>query len=87
MDLKRSKQLLPRWLATIVARFLERQMRRAVANGRKPILTPAQFKFLLLNLDFSIEKAKRELGYRPRFSFDQGMNETLKWYRQNRASI
>jgi nucleoside-diphosphate-sugar epimerase len=87
MGLKRSKQLLPRWLAAIVARILERQMRRAVANGKKPILTPAQFKFLLLNLDFSIEKAKRELGYRPRFSFDQGMNETLKWYRQNRASI
>jgi nucleoside-diphosphate-sugar epimerase len=58
-------------------------MRRAVANGRKPFITPAQYKFLLLNLDFSIEKAKRELGYVPRFSFDQGMQETVAWYRQN----
>jgi nucleoside-diphosphate-sugar epimerase len=85
MGLKRSKQLLPGWLAAGVARVLERQMRRAIAKGRKPILTPAQFKFLLLNLDFSIEKAKRELAYQPRFSFDQGMKETLAWYRQNRA--
>jgi 2-alkyl-3-oxoalkanoate reductase len=85
MGLKRSKQLLPRWLAAGVAEILERQMRRAVNNGRKPILTPAQFKFLLLNLDFSIEKAKRELGYKPRFSFDQAMQKTLEWYRQNRV--
>jgi nucleoside-diphosphate-sugar epimerase len=83
MGLKRSKQVLPRWLAALVARVLERQMRRAVANGRKPFITPAQYKFLLLNLDFSIEKAKRELGYVPRFSFDQGMQETVAWYRQN----
>jgi len=83
MELPRSKQMLPRWLAGIVVRLLERQMRRAVARGRQPILTPAQFKFLLLNLDFSIEKAKRELGYNPRFSFDQGMRETLAWYKQN----
>jgi nucleoside-diphosphate-sugar epimerase len=83
MGLSRSKQILPRWLAAIVVRQLERQMRRAIAKGKKPLVTPAQFKFLLLNLDFSIEKAKRELGYRPRFTFDEGMRETLAWYRQN----
>lgn len=83
MGLPRSKQILPRWLAAVVVRFLKRQMRRAVARGKNPLLTPAQFKFLLLNLDFSIEKAKQELGYRPRFSFDLGMRETLAWYRQN----
>jgi 2-alkyl-3-oxoalkanoate reductase len=83
MGLPRSKQLLPRWLAGVVARLLERRMRRALARGKQPLITPAQFKFLLLNLDFSIEKAKRELRYRPRFTFDQGMRETLAWYRQN----
>jgi nucleoside-diphosphate-sugar epimerase len=83
MGLPRSKQRLPRWLAGIVARVLERRMRRADARGKQPIITPAQFKFLLLNLDFSIEKAKRELGYRARFTFDQGMRETLAWYKQN----
>jgi nucleoside-diphosphate-sugar epimerase len=83
MSLPRSKQMLPRWLAGIVARMLERRMRRAVARGKQALITPAQFKFLLLNLDFSIEKAKRELGYRPRFTFDQGMRETLAWYKQN----
>jgi nucleoside-diphosphate-sugar epimerase len=83
MGLPRSKQLLPRRLAALVVRLLERQMRRAVARGKTPLITPAQFKFLLLNLDFSIEKAKRELGYQPRFTFEQGMRETLAWYRKN----
>jgi len=58
-------------------------MLRALAQGKQPIITPAQYKFLLLNLDFSIEKANRELGYRPRFTFDEGMRETLAWYKQN----
>jgi nucleoside-diphosphate-sugar epimerase len=83
MGLPRSKQILPRWLAAILVRLLERQMRRAVARDKNPLLTPAQFKFLLLNLDFSIEKAKRELGYQPRVTFDEGMRETLAWYKQN----
>ena len=38
---------------------------------------------MALNLDFSIDKAKRELGYRPRVGFDEGIQETMAWYRQN----
>ena len=57
-------------------------MHRAGPN-RKPWLTPAKYKFLLLNLDFSIAKARRELGYGPRIRFDQGIQETMAWYKQN----
>jgi 2-alkyl-3-oxoalkanoate reductase len=35
-----------------------------------------------LNLDFSIEKAKRELGYRPRVPFEEGMRLTTDWYKR-----
>jgi nucleoside-diphosphate-sugar epimerase len=83
MGLTKSKQLLPRWFAAIVVRLLRRHMVRALAAGRKPLISPAQFKFLLLNLDFSIEKARRELGYRPRYTFDQGIRLTTEWYKQN----
>lgn len=31
----------------------------------------------------SIEKAKTLLGYKPQFSFDQGLQEALKWYWEN----
>ena len=32
---------------------------------------------ILNNLDFSIEKAKRDLGYRPRVTFDDAIGEAL----------
>ncbi len=76
---------LPRRLAALVVRVLRWQgLRKPSRKGRQAWLPPAQYKFLLLNLDFSIEKAKRELGYRPPFTFDQGMAETIAWYKQNR---
>ena len=46
-----------------------------------PRLTQGRLKFLGLNLDFSIEKAKRELGYRPRSAFDEAMRRTTEWYK------
>lgn len=82
LGLRKSKQVLPRWLAAVVVWVLRRQIIRAGATGKPPI-THAQFKFLLLNLDFSIEKAKRELGYQPRVSFDDGIRRTMAWYRDN----
>ena len=56
---------LPLWLARLLAWNMERQARRSNAP-HAPRLTQARLKFLGLNLDFSVEKAKRELGYQPR---------------------
>ncbi len=84
LDLPLPHQRLPRRLAALVVRLLRWQGLRAERKGRTALLPPARYKFLLLNLDFSIEKAKRELGYRPPYTFDQGMAETIAWYKQNR---
>jgi nucleoside-diphosphate-sugar epimerase len=48
-------------------------------RGRKtpPILTHGQIKFLTQNLDYSIAKAKRVLGYRPRVDFQEGIVAAL----------
>lgn len=73
---------VPLWVARPLARWLEARARRAGA-ATAPMLTQARVKFLGLDLDFSIEKAKRELGYRPRFAFDEGMRQTVAWYGQN----
>jgi nucleoside-diphosphate-sugar epimerase len=72
---------VPMWLAKPLARMMERKARKRGAT-EPPRLTQARLKFLGYNLGFSIEKAKRELGYRPVKSFDQGMTETIAWYRQ-----
>jgi nucleoside-diphosphate-sugar epimerase len=83
LDLPLPRQRLPRRVAALAVRLLRWQARRAIRKGRKPWLTPAQHKFMLLDLDFSIDKAQRELGYRPRYTFDQGIAETIAWYKQN----
>jgi nucleoside-diphosphate-sugar epimerase len=82
LGLPRPRQKLPRWLAAIVSRVLRRLIIRAGPSG-KFRLTFAQYKFMQLNLDFSIEKARRELGYGPPVRFDAAMSETMAWYRQN----
>jgi len=32
---------------------------------------------------YSVAKAKRELGYRPRYDLKTGLKEAIEWYRQN----
>jgi nucleoside-diphosphate-sugar epimerase len=73
---------VPLWAARIMAWWMESGARRK-NSPKPPRLTQARLKLFGLNLDFSIEKAKRELGYRPRWSFDEGMAQTLAWYKQN----
>jgi nucleoside-diphosphate-sugar epimerase len=82
LNLPLPHQRLPRWLAGPVVRVLYRHGVWATRRGRSAVLPPAQYKFMVLNLDFSTEKARRELGYRPRYTFDQGMAETIAWYKQ-----
>ena len=57
--------------------------RSAKMGGAKkaPLFNFTRLKFMGLNLDFSIEKAKRELGYQPRVSFDEAIGETMDWYK------
>jgi nucleoside-diphosphate-sugar epimerase len=72
---------VPLWVARIAASWMERAARRR-GDDQPPRLTQGRLKFLGLNLDFSIEKAKRELGYRPRVGFEEAMKETTEWYKR-----
>jgi len=75
---------VPLWFARIIAWGMERQARKKNA-AKAPRLTQARLKFLGLNLDFSIDKAKRELGYRPSVSFERGMEQTVAFYKNGSA--
>jgi nucleoside-diphosphate-sugar epimerase len=82
LGLEKPTRSVPVWLARIIAWYMERQARRTGAS-EPPRLTQARLKLFGLNLDYSIDKAKRELGYRPRVPFNQAIAETIAWYRQN----
>jgi nucleoside-diphosphate-sugar epimerase len=84
MGLPHPRLTPPMWLAKIVTWTAEGIARLRGAT-EAPRFNFASLKFLGLNLDFSIDKARRELGYRPRVSFDDGIAETMAWYKQTLA--
>jgi len=68
-----------------VARFLAKVMEgtwRLLGKTEAPLLSNARIKFLGLNLDFCIDKAKRDLGYDPQISFADGMKQAIDWCRE-----
>ena len=67
---------VPEWLARLLVRPIERLARLRGAT-EAPLLTGARIKFMTLNLDYSIAKAKRVLGYEPQVDFRQGIHEAL----------
>ena len=72
----------PKSVPVPIARMLVAVVERlAKLRGAKeaPFVTRASIKFLNQNLDFSIEKAKRVLGFDPRDDFQDGMAEALAW--------
>jgi len=67
---------VPEWLARSIVKPIEALARLKRAN-EAPMLTQARIKFLTLNLDFSIAKAKQLLGFQPRVDFQDGIREAL----------
>jgi len=67
---------VPEWLAQLLVRPIERIAR---LRGRQttPPLTNNMIRYMTYNLDFSIEKAKRELGYEPKVDFREGIRVAL----------
>jgi nucleoside-diphosphate-sugar epimerase len=75
----------PLWLARLVTWSAEAIAKRKGAT-EAPNFNFTRLKFMGYNLDFSIDKARRELGYQPRVNFDDAMAETMAWYRSEALS-
>lgn len=83
--LERPKRSVPLPVAKIAAFFME-GIARLVGAKEAPRITQARIKFLGLNLDFSIAKARRELGYQPRVKFDDALEETITWWKTHQKA-
>ena len=55
----------------------------AKLNGKPPIATRQNIASTVWDRQFSIEKAKRELGYTPNVNFREGIFETVNWFKNN----
>ncbi len=73
---------VPLGVAKTMAKVIEGFARMRGAK-KAPILTQARIKFLGLNLGFSCEKLKKELGYKPTVQFADGMPAAVKWVLEN----
>lgn len=80
LNLPRPKMSIPLGLARFLARWRESVYRRK-NKPYPPRITHGTLKFAGLNLDFSIAKARTQLGYNPQIGFEAGMAEALNWYR------
>ncbi len=80
MNLKHPWRTPPYWLAWIITWICEKQARLR-GTPKAPLFNFTRWKFIALNLEFSIEKAKAQLGYTPKVSFADGIAETMAWYK------
>lgn len=59
---------------------------RLLGKQEAPLLSSARIKFLGLNLDYSIDKARRLLSYDPPTDFTDAMRTTIAWCREARLT-
>jgi nucleoside-diphosphate-sugar epimerase len=54
----------------------------AARSKTTPPLNVTRMKFLYYNQHYSIEKARRELGYAPTFDYARGLRQSVRWARR-----
>jgi nucleoside-diphosphate-sugar epimerase len=72
------KTYIPYWLAmtaAIVMEFIWKLFRIKM----RPLLTTYTVTNLGSKFRFSIDKAQRELGWKPRITYREGFRKTMKW--------
>jgi nucleoside-diphosphate-sugar epimerase len=70
---------VPQWLGRVIATGMEIVSK---FTGKPPKITREAINYLIRQSHFSIEKARRELGYQPRLSLEEGMKLTEQWLRE-----
>jgi nucleoside-diphosphate-sugar epimerase len=71
---------IPLGLARVLANVVEGLARFRGAKN-PPLINKARYKFLGLNLDYSIDKARTVLGYQPPYSFDEAIERAMEEHR------
>ncbi|MBI1832459.1 MAG: NAD-dependent epimerase/dehydratase family protein [Planctomycetes bacterium] len=84
MGLPHPTRTPPLWLARLVTWISELYARLRGAT-EAPYFNFTRLKFMGYNLEFSIQEAMDDLGYRPRVKFDDAISETMAWYKSSDA--
>jgi nucleoside-diphosphate-sugar epimerase len=69
---------IPKMLACEAARIFETISK---LTGKEPFVSKSKIEFLTQSHGSNISKAQRQLGYKPKFDLQDGMEKTITWYR------
>jgi nucleoside-diphosphate-sugar epimerase len=74
----------PRWRIPFYPVYLGSRICEGICRplGINPPLYPRRVEFFSLDRAFSIEKAKRLLGYHPKIELKEGLSKTTMWYKE-----
>lgn len=81
LGISRSAFYVPEWLALGIALVCEKVFG---FMGKAPPVTKKNIESTLADRVFSIEKAARELGFDPEIDPEEGLRNTVLWYREHR---
>jgi len=70
---------VPEWAALTIASVIEKSFLMA---GKAPPVSRKNIESTLADRVFSIEKARRELGFNPKIGPENGLRETVQWYKE-----
>ncbi len=76
---------IPRKLAFTLGSAME-FFARATGAKHPPLLNKTRLKFLSLNLDFDIEKIKKDIGYSPEVDMAEGLKRTRAWMESRKSA-
>jgi nucleoside-diphosphate-sugar epimerase len=80
LGVKRFPLYMPEWIALAAATLSEKIFK---AIGKHPPIAKKNIESTLADRVFSIEKAKKELGFFPKVDPEEGLKDTVRWYLEN----
>ncbi|MFC2023122.1 hypothetical protein ACFLT5_00090 [Chloroflexota bacterium] len=83
---KVGKRILPKWVQESLVGSPAQPSRRKTTSAKQdtnsarvPIMDPTEIRSYASRTPIRIDKAKRLLGYRPRFDLESGLQRTAQW--------
>jgi 2-alkyl-3-oxoalkanoate reductase len=83
LGVKRPKLSTPYWLGYSIAALMEGTY-KLIGSKNPPLLTRYRISNGGTDYHFSIDKARRLLGYEPKVNLDEAIIRTVEWYRNSR---
>ncbi|TRM63685.1 3-beta hydroxysteroid dehydrogenase/isomerase family-domain-containing protein [Schizophyllum amplum] len=74
----KKRVVIPRWAALVIAHV---SLWMAWLRGTQATLTPYTVSLVTAQLTFSDAKARRVLGYEPEVEVEEGLEMTMKWFK------